>query len=205
MSRHIASFISVLFNPLLMPSAVFLILFYFAPIAIPLPNPGIKTTILFSIFITTFVLPLASLLAFRLTTVAKLNMPERKDRALPYIFVAILYSVVAYFFAVKLNLNAAMNVVFVAIALSVLLGALITLFWQISMHCVGMGGALGFIMAFSMELPDSGLLLPLTVLIICSGLVASSRLYLNSHDPMEIYAGCALGFAVCFGSIVLFL
>ncbi|WP_373399960.1 hypothetical protein V8V91_10235 [Algoriphagus halophilus] len=41
-------------------------------------------------------------------------------------------------------------------------------------------------------------LYPLLGAIVLSGLVATCRLYLNAHKPLEIYIGFVYGFIICF-------
>ncbi len=65
---------------------------------------------------------------------------------------------------------------------------------------VGVGGLAGIVSAYSLILSGQGLLFPILGAILLTGLVGSSRLYLNVHTPAQVWAGFALGFGMCFGS-----
>ena len=41
-------------------------------------------------------------------------------------------------------------------------------------------------------------LYPLVLVCVLSGLIASSRLYLNAHKPLEVYLGFVTGFLICW-------
>jgi membrane-associated phospholipid phosphatase len=58
---------------------------------------------------------------------------------------------------------------------------------------VGIGGLLGAIIGISLRF-KSDMFLFIIVLVFISGLVASSRLRLNAHSPMQVFAGFITGF-----------
>ncbi len=65
----------------------------------------------------------------------------------------------------------------------------INLRWKISIHCVGVGGAVGLgILAWGIDRAWLGLLAVL--------LVAWSRLYVRAHTRLQVVAGLGLGIAV---------
>jgi membrane-associated phospholipid phosphatase len=79
----------------------------------------------------------------------------------------------------------------------------ITFFFKISAHTTGTAGVLGCLIAIHLKYIDSMLFWPIVVALVLHGIVSSARLYLNTHDPKEVYLGAVLGFVVNFGAIYL--
>jgi membrane-associated phospholipid phosphatase len=84
-----------------------------------------------------------------------------------------------------------------ATIITVFLSLLITLFWKISIHLVGMGGLTGAVLALS-YIAGADRHILVSVLFILAGLLGVARVYLQEHKPAQVYAGFALGFAVVF-------
>jgi len=201
-----AKLISYVFQPLLMPSLVFFTLLFHVGNSSNLTENS-KWTVVGLIFFTTCLVPMITVIMFRLTKVIHdLQMKERKDRFIPFIFITIFYLVVAYLILGQDWMNTTMQLAFKAMTAVVVLTNFITFFWKISAHAAGVAGWLGFIIAFSVKYPGtSTLFVPLLLAIVVNGLVFWSRLYLHAHKPAELWAGALLGFSVCYGAISFFL
>jgi hypothetical protein len=74
-----------------------------------------------------------------------------------------------------------------------LLVGLISIYWQISAHSVGIGGVVGIVAGIITKFGETDLVLVLAALIMLTGMVASARLRLNAHTPAQIGAGLMLG------------
>ncbi|MCD6543021.1 MAG: hypothetical protein J7K34_00775 [Flavobacteriaceae bacterium] len=68
-----------------------------------------------------------------------------------------------------------------------------------SLHTLGIGGIIGFVIVMSYEYQLNFNLL-IACLFILSGLIAFSRLKLKAHVPKEIYLGFIIGFITQLGS-----
>ena len=90
-------------------------------------------------------------------------------------------------------------------AMLVLISTIITVFWKISIHSMGMCGVLGFLLALNLKSPESLPVWSVLIWMLCTGMTMSSRLYLNVHKPVEIYWGAILGFLFCFFAIYVFI
>ena len=148
------------------------------------------------------------MLLLRFTGVIKdLQMTNRRERRLPFLFVTLFYLALTYVFHQQLPLgrNPLLSTSFMAMTRVVVSAHLITYFWKISVHAAGVAGWLGFVLAYAHTYPGSHTLLgPLVGAISFSGIVIWTRLYLNVHRPIETLAGSALGFLICYGSVYLF-
>ena len=69
---------------------------------------------------------------------------------------------------------------------------IVTIRWKISMHMTAIGALCGFVFILGMKyLGEVINLLP--ILILASGILASSRLYLKRHTPAQVYVGYIYG------------
>ena len=204
----LSSIISFLLHPLLMPTFIFALVFYFSPMATGI-SPQMAARVLYIIIIpTTFVFPLLSTLVLffvvrKSFSITDLYMKERKDRFYPFLLTGFFYAAVTYMF-VKSGYTATMIVIMGGISLSVVLIAVISYFWKISAHAVGICGALGYMMAVSYYYPYEMMIYPIAGLAFLAGLLMSARLYLNVHCPSQVFAGALLGLLVSVLSYVAF-
>jgi len=203
--KLLAQIVSVVFQPLLMPSLVFYTYLFHIDNSSNLTEKG-RTTVLVLIFLTTCVIPVFIVLLFRFTKVIKdLHMKERRERYLPFAFISVFYILVTYLMSRQVWFNPTMAVVMISMTTVVITTNLITYFWKISAHAAGVAGWLGFIMVFSRIYSNGNTLFwPLIIAVMLTGIVIWSRLYLNAHKPSESLAGFVLGFLVCFSSVLLF-
>ncbi|AMC11628.1 hypothetical protein Lupro_10280 [Lutibacter profundi] len=64
--------------------------------------------------------------------------------------------------------------------------------FKISLHTAAIGGLIGFLICFSYYYKIN-LIVILSILFIISGLIATSRLRLQVHNPREVYLGYIFG------------
>ncbi|OEK05441.1 phosphatase PAP2 family protein [Roseivirga misakiensis] len=189
-----------------MPSLVFYTILFHLGNSTNLADSS-KRTVISLIFVTTCLVPVLTVVMFRLTKVIKdLHMTNRKDRYLPFVFISLFYIVVSFMIRGQAWMTPAMNVAFLAITAVVVVTNGITFKWKISAHAAGVAGWLGFIIAFKSTFQATNTLFwPLLAAVTLTGLVSWARLYLHAHKPSEIVGGCLLGFIISYGSIILFL
>jgi hypothetical protein len=192
--KKIALFISVLLHPLLMPF-LGLVIILKADTYISFIEPRLMLKILLFIFILTVILPL-SFIPFYLyaRVVRKVEMNSTKERVIPYFLTFILFYI-AHFIVKKLPLNDIYSLFLFAVSVSVLVMSIITYFWKISAHMVGVGGVTGLVISLSLRY-GANFMVILVIVIILAGITAYSRLVLASHKPSQVYSGFALGFFI---------
>ncbi|WP_143962202.1 phosphatase PAP2 family protein [Litoribacter populi] len=198
MIRTLALILSVVFQPLLVPTVVFAFVFYLIPEATSVPLQA-KSTILYLIVLTTLVIPLISVIGMRLTKAIKsIHMQTIEDRVFPFSMVTLFYGLTTYFFYFRMDFDELIGYTLGLITLCILILTVITAFWKISAHTTGLAGLLAFVIVLHMKYNSDGLLYPLIFSILLCGAVMSSRLYLNTHKPAEVAGGFLLGFSICF-------
>jgi membrane-associated phospholipid phosphatase len=192
----LAWLISVIFHPVLLYTwMVFLITVYFSDLLVPIAPSGYKNLILVtfvsSAFIPVLIVGLWIVLVKKRTKLYDLLLSKKEDRQMPIIFLAVYYAGLAY--VLFLGLNNVLYIVLVSLIGIVLLLGSINLFWKISNHAAGMGTAMGILLVLNLSNIQPDLLIPVLVISVVSGLVISSRLFLNAHKPKEVYVGYLLG------------
>ncbi|GAB3761259.1 hypothetical protein [Spirosoma pomorum] len=210
MATRFAYFLSAILHPLLMPTLLFGILLLQTPTVIGLDvfSVSLRASLLVLLFIGTFAAP--SLLIYYLFQsgyIRNLYLDQLADRRIPYFLTALIYTFVGYLFAYRMQIVSTLSpeipILLGSITVSILLVGLISLYWQISAHGVGIGGVLGSIAALALKFSLPELFLPTIILVILAGLVASARLRLNAHTPAEVGAGLSLGLVVSVAAVLL--
>lgn len=198
MYRKTALFLTVVFQPLIVPSLVVALLFYAIPESTSVPT-GNRWSIWLLVMETTLLIPMLSVIGMRMTSfIPSLQMATREQRVWPFSVTALFYLMTWGFFYFKLNIDPLLVFSLGVITVCVVLLTAITYFWKISAHLTGLSGLLAIIAVLAQKFPAHPLLYPLIGAVILCGLVASARLYLDAHKPVEILGGFILGFSVCF-------
>ena len=198
MYKKLALGLSVIFQPLVIPSLMVVTLFYIVPEATIVPKTA-KWAVLLLISFTTLLVPLLGLMGLRFSSVINsLQLPDRKERIYPFALVSVFYIMTVSFFYWKLNIDQLLLVTLGLVTVSLVLLTLITLFWKISAHQTAMGGWVAIVSVLSIKFISDPLFYYFILIILLSGLIGTARLYLNAHRPSEVYAGFLLGFGTCF-------
>jgi membrane-associated phospholipid phosphatase len=156
-----------------------------------IPNE-LKNAATIFVAMTTFIVPvIITLLLLNRGYISSLEMPTRKERILPYSF-----TIAFYMFTIYMLQRAPVPPLVVDFMIgglsSVFLAFLINLSWKISAHMTGIGGLLGALISTTILL-EVDLIFYVILTIFASGMVASSRLILKAHTPLQLLAGFFLG------------
>lgn len=208
MTHRIAVIISYVLHPLLMSTYLFATLLLISPYSImPIGFSATSGIVLISLIgITTFIIPVLSLYVLKLSgSISSITLERREERLTPMIYTSIMYGVTAYMFSTKLELGNMLALYLGISTLLILVTGVITVFWKISLHGMGIGGFIGFLLGLNqhVRLPHFEFLLPLLFLV--AALVLSARLKLNTHSPVQVYVGFVLGICISFVSLIIYL
>ena len=202
----LARIVSILFHPLLLATYLFALFIFLFPVALePLKSEG-HFNFLLLIFCITFALPALNVGMFRMMgTIKTLEMKEKRERILPFIFITILYITVTYLFYSKTHLGLHHNLLkfLIIIDALVLIATLTTFFYKVSVHSLAAWGMIGILIPLNKVLEDNTLFYPTLIIIVIAGVVMSARLKLNAHTPREVLVGSVLGFATSFVAMVI--
>ena len=198
MVRKLALFLSVVFQPLLIPSLVFGLLFFGVPQATSLPEV-FKVRIFYLIVTATLLIPIVLMLGLRWSGYVKsLHFEEKSDRRVPFILVTLFYVLTTYFLKEKTELDPILWQGMAVITAAVALLTGVTYFWKMSAHLTGIGGVLAVTGILGLYFPSVTVAYLLVATLVLGGGIASSRLYLDAHRPAEVYVGLLVGFATCW-------
>ncbi len=202
MLKKLANVVSLIFHPLIMPTAGLLIVFSSGSYISLLPYE-VKKIISVVVFINTLALPLLLLPIFqRLGVIQSFQMQDKRERVIPLAITAIPY-LFSFYFLKRLPIPEIIATFILGATIAIAIALLASIFWKISIHMVGIGGIFGLIFAYSLRF-QVDVLIFLIVLAFISGLVAWARLELNFHKPSQVYVGFLTGcFAVALSIVFL--
>lgn len=190
----LAKIISGIFHPLFMPLYGLIILIT-APTFLHYLPSEVKKIVLIVVLVNNVLIPLAMLPFFRYRNViSSYNIEERSERVMPLLTASILYcttSFIVFRFQIPFFLK---SFIFATAVLSILV-SMINFWWKISIHSVGAGALAATVLVLSLKLhtPLTGYL---AAVILAGGLILTSRLKLNSHNPAQVWVGFLAGFLV---------
>ena len=202
MNKFFAKTLSILFHPLLMPSLGVMIIFYSGSYVSFLPS-DVKKIILLVVGANTLGLPLIMMPLFiQFKVINSFAMETNKERILPLTFTLIPY-ILSVYFLIKLPIPFIITSFMLGATIAVALCLIISYWWKISIHLVGIGGIIGFLISFSIRLYTN--ILPLLIIcIVAAGLLASARLFLKAHKPSQVFLGFLLGFFIMLITTLIF-
>ena len=189
-----ARFLTTTLSPLLMPTyGVFLVLWVSVLCLLPY---GRRVAVLLVCMGITCIVPLIFLSVLRHFNLVKdLNVEVREQRLYPYLFSSFCCGVAAYYLYFTCHAPQWFAMFMVGAALTMLVMALINVWWKISAHMAGIGGIIALIYQINVQgLSAFDLLWLLCFAIVVAGLLGTSRLVLKRHDIWQLLAGAAVGF-----------
>ena len=186
-----AKIISVIGHPIFLPTWMMVIMLLSGLTRF---MPGNDWFFLSATFSMTCLIPAVMIAIMKKWNIIKsIEMDSREDRLGPlFIMIMFIYATIRFFS--KIELFSVFNFYLTAILVVTILAFILTFFWKISLHTLGWGSFVACL--FIMSTAAMRLYLPyLIASIICTGIVASSRLKLKSHSNAQIYTGFAMGFS----------
>lgn len=195
-----AHLLSAIFRPQFFPLVGFVVLFAFTYLSL-LPL-AFKAIVIAIVLIGTVLLPRWFVRLWRIGRGwerQQLRWQER--RFVPYIIYSLFY-LATYQFLLQLHLPHYMGSILLAALVIQIACTIINLFWKISTHSAGAGGAIGALCAYSLIFMFNPTYW-LCLLIIIAGLVGSSRMLLRQHDLWQVAGGTIVGCILGFFAILL--
>lgn len=197
--------VSGIFHPLLLASYFLLILYFYQPTFFsPIPLPQVPKLI-FASFVTTFVIPVLSILIMRYTSrISSLSLNAREERLLPFLSILMFYGATTYLFTFRLGMKPPLSSMMIAMSLLIGILLIITNWIKISIHAAAIWALAGLMAGILISFPGNHLLYHVITCVLVAGLVSSSRLYLARHSLQEVWMGGALGFSTGLISVLFF-
>ena len=188
-------FISTILHPTVLPTVGAFLYFIFVTQTF---EKRLQLIVLGLIFVLTYIVPI--LLLFFLKNfgfIKDFQVSSIKERRVPVIFmILILYFLGNTILQIPVIRN--LGILFYGTSLSLIcIYILFSAKLKSSLHLVSMGNMLGFFLIIT-NVNNLSILFIIILLIFLSGILASSRLYLKAHTPIELLIGFFLGFTSQF-------
>jgi hypothetical protein len=198
----LAKILSVVFHPLLMLVYGLAIIFS-APTLFGYQPVEIKKLLFLIVLVNNVFLPISLLPIFmHRNIISSWTISDRKERTIPLILTTLLYGATSFIilrYQIPFFLK---SYIFSAFLLSLIV-TVINFWWKISLHSVGAGALLGIVLILSFRM-HTPLVDYLILVIVIGGLVLSSRLRLNYHNPFQVWLGFLSGFLGLIVIMILF-
>lgn len=203
-----AQAISVVFHPLFMVTYMAILLSFINPYLFGVKHPSENVLFIIQVFVSTFFLPaMTTFLMMAMGFVESLEMEDHKERIGPLIATCVFYMWLWFNFYNYEKTPTAFNVFLLGATIALVLAFVINVFSKISLHALGVGGLLGMVVITMLHFSYGSFLVYgysiqmahlLMAVIFISGLVGTARLYLEAHEPMDLYGGFFIGLGTQF-------
>lgn len=192
--KLLAKTISTVLHPLLMPTYIFAFVFFVIPELVAPVRSEAFVPLLSLVLISTCLIPvLVVLILYKMEFVSEVNIDNRKDRFLPQLLSSLIYVAVTWFFYTKLSAVPFMYVLIASMSCCMVAVTFITLIWKISAHSTAVGGLFAFMVFYYVANSSLQSFCLLVVVLLVSGIVMASRLFLGVHTLAQVCAGFVLG------------
>ncbi|MGN7822119.1 hypothetical protein ACTJJB_18445 [Chitinophaga sp. 22536] len=196
-ARSLAQVISYITHPLFIPTLVTFLILQSIPeymVAFkPLSKKFAFDVLYFRVVAITIFFPLLTvLLAKQLGFVGSVYMKTQRERIIPYVAIIIYYFWAFYTFLQEGRAPRFYTAFFLGSFLAVSISFITNSFMKTSLHSIGWGGVVGFLLALMWGM-HMNVSLPLVITFFVTGLVATARMVLSAHNPVEIYTGLFIG------------
>jgi len=200
-SNYTAWFFAGAFNPLLVPTFGLLLIMGYMP-GVEYFSFKLKLVILGVIFLSTCFIPVLFISLGNLNRAWNKVPNQYIDRVMPYLFI-IMSAFLGSQFLGKLPIPGIFRIFLLGICITMIASSLIAFKWRVSDYMLALGGLWGAFLAFNFKF-GMDLLWLIIGLILLSGVVGSSRIYLEKNSPWQVYVGFLAGM-ICMFIVVAFI
>lgn len=202
--NKLATILSTLFHPLLMPTYGIGIALYTSYMRVF--GDRLLGIVVTGVLLTTCILPsLAIYILYKVGYISDFRLHERTERTVPYLINFACY-IACYLYLYRFGVPHWILSFIAGAIVSLVISLIINRYWKISAHMVAAGSmvTLVFLMSFfGLMLKPYILPLQLAVLLL-AGAIGSSRILLNRHTLGQVGAGFALGVTCCASMFFIF-
>lgn len=195
-----ATAVSWIFHPFFMPTYMLVMLLtmtVFSLYSLPL-----KLYLLWVVGLYSLIIPGLMLFVLRpLGLISSYKIDNRRERYIPLLIGAVCYVLCAITFARIPSMDFLRKFMMGAAACEVMC-LVVSLRWKISLHLTAMGAAMSVLLLINYL--GTQAFVPLVITTLSAGLLASSRLYLGCHTPLQVAAGFGGGFLVMLFAFLFF-
>jgi len=186
--------ISIVLHPIFMPLISFSITLLVIP-SLSFTLSQNQQLIYGIIIFSSIILPLVSVFwLIRNGKVSSLEIKNHKERSLPLFKTVIWMSLGYYLLQNLLFYTPVLKAELLGTIIIILVATIISKFWKISLHLLGIGGVVGVFIALQIIYGD--FLYLIIFFILLSGLLGVVRIKQKAHNNAQVYAGFLVGLSV---------
>ncbi len=202
--NKLATLLSTMFHPLLMPTYGIAIALYTSYMRIF--GDRLLGIVIVGVLLTTCILPsLGIYILYKLGHISDFRLHERTERTIPYLINFACY-VACYLYLYRFGIPSWIIAFIAGAIVALIISLFINRYWKISAHMVAAGSmvTLVFLMSFY-SLMLTPYILPLQIAsVLLAGAIGSSRILLKRHTLGQVGAGFALGILCCGSMFFIF-
>lgn len=202
--NKLATLLSTVFHPLLMPTYGIVIALYTSYMRIF--GDRLLGIVIVGVLLTTCILPsLGIYILYKLGHISDFRLHERTERTIPYLINFACY-VACYLYLYRFGIPSWIIAFIAGAIVALIISLFINRYWKISAHMVAAGSmvTLVFLMSFY-GLMLTPYILPLQIAsVLLAGAIGSSRILLKRHTLGQVGAGFALGILCCGSMFFIF-
>jgi len=191
--RVLAKIISYIFHPVFVPVYIAWFIINIQPYLFAGFGEWKKTTTMIQFLVMYAFFPIVTtLLLKRLDFIKSIFLKTQRDRIIPYIICMIYYFWVWYVLYRQPDYPPAIVQFSLAIFIASIIGLMANIYFKISMHAISVGVMLTFIILQALTGND-GFGVYISVALLITGLVCTSRFIVSDHTRLEVYGGLIAG------------
>ena len=193
-TRVMARIMSILFHPLLVGVWMMAYVTFIHPTLFLAVSDRSRLLKMATFTNNNLVFPLLVVLLLKgLGFSSSIFLRTQKERIVPYIASVIFFFWTWNVFNHQEDAPQALRDMCQGIFFAASAGLVLNSYFKISMHAIGMGGLVGFMLMLALQ-GQAYSLLPLAASLLLSGLVCTARLIDSDHYPFDILSGFLMGF-----------
>lgn len=199
----VAKIFSVAFQPILMPIFCMVLIMQFNDFMYTNHTQEARLFLYALCISFTIIFPILIFAVFyKLGLVTDVNLTKRKERVIPFYLSIVLFGVFYYLIRTDDQYQEVLYPIIFGCLVSTFIANNITMFWKISIHCLGISGVLGAItgLAYKTGIDHTIIITLLTAVVLIIGV---SRVILKRHTTAQVIAGTSLGFFGTFLAVVM--
>jgi hypothetical protein len=207
--KFTAKLISWVFLPLFMPLYALLITMYLPSLEISFyqektifwMNSNLKIAVFCLYFLFSFLAPAISLVLLKKSKIiSNFEIDDKNERRVPIIITAIYCAALAWFLVVKAPkglLPPAVYLMPIGGLVAILITGILTTYSKISLHALGAGMFLGFLVAYFQFQSEFYFSIIIGASLL-GGVIMSARVYLEKHSLSQSFSGYSIGAFVMY-------
>tara|TARA_A100001011_G_scaffold395395_1_gene490267 strand:- start:3677 stop:4270 length:594 start_codon:yes stop_codon:yes gene_type:complete len=189
--KYFSILISIIFHPLIISAYTFYILVYQIE-----DNLSNKNNIFFICLIFSNIIPIMTVLYLKYKKIiSDLDASIKEHRILP-LSLGVVYASLGFIFLYNIQANVYVQGLMFSYITNSIIIILITKYWKISIHAIGVTGPFAVLYLFGYEY--------ITLMILITILVCAARIILNAHDFKQVTIGSIFGFLSTYLQINLY-